>query len=64
MREVTRKEIWDFVKDKNVTYSAVGRSPFEGHWKDRSGNLVAKSIPFGKHLGINDDRHKYKHYII
>lgn len=61
MKKVTKEERWEFVKDKNVTYTIYGNYPYIGLWKDRSGNTVAKDVPIGKHLGINSD--KYEHYI-
>jgi hypothetical protein len=61
MKEVTKEERWNFVKDKNVIYSTKGNYPFTGLWKDRRGNVVAKDVPFGIHLGIRSD--KYKYYI-
>ncbi len=62
LKEVSKEERWNFVKDKDVTYSATGDYPFVGVWKDRSGNVVAKDIPDGKHIGVNSD--KYRHYIV
>lgn len=61
MKEVTKQERWDFVKDKNVIYTTSGDYPFTGLWKDRSGNIIAKDVPVGKHYGINTD--SYTHYI-
>ena len=61
MKEVTKSERWDFVKDKNLTFTAYGDYPYTGLWKDRNGNIVAKDVPVGKHLGIPTD--KYKYYI-
>lgn len=61
MKEVTKYERWEFVKDKNLTYTAHGNYPYTGLWRDRSGNMVAKDVPIGKHLGISTD--KYKYYI-
>lgn len=61
MIEVTKKERWDFVKDKNVTYTASGNFPFTGLWKDKAGNVIAKDVPIGKHIGTSSD--KYKYYI-
>jgi len=61
MKKVTVQERWDFVKDKNLTYTADGDFPYTGLWKDSSGNIVAKDVPVGNHLGISTD--KYEHYI-
>jgi hypothetical protein len=44
MKEVTRDEYWNFIRDKNVTYNVVGDYPFTGYWKDRWGNIVAKRV--------------------
>jgi len=44
-----------------VAYTVYGNYPYTGLWKDRSGNIVAKDVPIGKHLGISSD--KYEHYI-
>ena len=59
MKEVSKEEYQNFIKDKNVDYSATGDWPFTGIWKDKGGNVVAKTIPVGKHLGINSDKYKY-----
>jgi len=61
MKEVSKYERWEFVKDKNVTYTASGDYPYTGLWKDKGGNIIAKDVPVGKHIGANSD--KYKHYI-
>jgi len=63
MKKVNKKERWNFVKDKNVVYSAEGNYPYIGVWKDRrTGNVIAKDVPIGKHLGISTD--KYEYYIV
>ena len=63
MIEVTKQQQWDFLKDKTgVTYEAHGEYPYTGLWK-RGRTVIAKSVPFGKHIGISSDREKYKHYI-
>ena len=61
MKKVSKCEILEFVKDKNLTYTAHGDFPYTGLWKDKSGNIVAKEIPVGRHFGINSD--KYEYYI-
>lgn len=61
MQEVTKEQIWNFVKDKDVIYAAEGNWPYTGIWKTRAGNIVAKDVPFGRHLGISSD--KYNYYI-
>ena len=62
MKEVGKKELWDFVKDKNLVYFSTGDYPYIGVWKDRGGNVVGKEIPEGKHIGTSKD--KYRYYII
>jgi hypothetical protein len=63
MREVTKNERWNFIKDKDLTYTASGNFPYTGLWKTRNGDIVAKDVPVGKHIGINSDEDKYKYYI-
>lgn len=60
-KKVTKKELWSFVKDKDLSYIANGDYPYTGLWKNKNGNIVAKEIPIGKHLGISTD--KYEYYI-
>ena len=59
MKKVTKKELWNFVKDKEVVYSAQGDFPFTGIWETRKGDIVAKAIPIDKHLSISTDNYKY-----
>ena len=61
MKKVTKEERWNFVKDKDVLYQATGDYPYIGLWKKRSGTIIAKDVPVGKHLGISSD--KYEYYI-
>lgn len=58
-KEVTKQDFYDYIMPKNVVYSAEGNSPFIGVWKTRSGDLVGKSIPHGRQLGISTDENKY-----
>ncbi len=62
MKKVTKKERWDFVKDKNIRYTAYGDYPYTGLWKAENGTEIAKDVPVGKHLGISTD--KYEYYIV
>ena len=60
MKEVTKKEMWDFVKDRDVVFSAQGSFPFTGVWTIRNTNIVvAKQVPIGRHLGISTDEFQY-----
>ena len=61
MKKVSKSQRWEFVKDKNLTYTASGKYPYTGLWKDKSGNIVAKDVPTGKHIGTSSD--KYEYYI-
>lgn len=63
-KEVSKEERWNFVKDKNVEYSASGDYPYTGEWRIRGGEIIAKDIPDpgGKHIGTYPP--KYRHYII
>jgi hypothetical protein len=59
LKEVTKDEFYNFIMPKDVVYSAEGNFPFVGIWKTRSGDLVGKSIPHGRQLGISTDENKY-----
>jgi len=59
MKEVTKEEYYNYIKNKNVTYSATGEWPYIGIWKNKKGDIVAKTIPIGKHLGVSSDKYKY-----
>ena len=62
MKEVTKSERWDFIKNKDLVCSADGDYPYTIIWKTRYGIIVAKDVPVGRHLGISSD--KYKYYIL
>lgn len=63
MREVTKEEYWNHVKDKDATYSCVGAVPggwpYEGLWRLRGGTVIAKIIPYKTNIGVSTDKHKY-----
>ena len=57
MKEVTKKEMWDFVKDKDVVFTAHGSYPFIEIWTIRNTNtVIAKRVPIGRHLGVSGDK--------
>jgi hypothetical protein len=58
-KEVTKKEFYEFVMPNDFVYSAEGNSPYTGIHKTRSGQIVAKQIPHGKHIGVMSDEYKY-----
>ena len=62
MRKVSKEERWDFIKDKDVIYFPYGDYPYTGLWKTRSGNLIAKDVPVGKHIGVMS-LDKYEYYV-
>lgn len=45
MKKVTKEQLWEFVKDKDVVYSCAGEYPYTGYWKTKSGELVGKIVP-------------------
>lgn len=62
MKKVTKQERWDFVKNKDVTYTPYGDYPYTGLWKNRSGDIIAKDVPVGKHIGVSS-LDKYEYYV-
>lgn len=45
MKEVNARELWNYVKDKEVTFSLSGEYPYTGLWIDKKGNVIAKYVP-------------------
>lgn len=58
-REVSKEDFYNYLNNKDILCSAQGSSPFVIFWKERSGNLIGKTIPHGKQLGILSDGKKY-----
>jgi len=44
MKEVTEKELYDFIGQKNVVSSVEGEYPYTIDWRTRSGVLVARKV--------------------
>lgn len=66
MIEVSKEELWEFVKDrKDATVSNSGsiggKYPYTTYWKTRGGMLLGKSVPQAKEFEVIPI--PYKHYI-
>jgi hypothetical protein len=44
MKEVTKSEFYSFIGPRDLKCSVVGDYPYTCLWKDRYGNLYAKSV--------------------